>query len=39
VSKCREDENMLSPYSKNSLSAGCFVKAGPISSAGTVEFV
>jgi hypothetical protein len=40
VSNCREYENMfLSPCMKISLFAGCFLKAGPTSSAGRVEFI
>jgi hypothetical protein len=40
VSNCREDENMfLSPCMKISLSAGYFLKAGPTSRAGRVEFI
>jgi hypothetical protein len=40
VSNCTEDENMLlSPCMKKSLSAGCFLKSGLISSSCTVEFV
>ena len=36
----REDDNMfLFPCMKISLSAACFLKAGPISSAGRVEFI
>jgi len=41
VSNCREDDSMLlSPYrEKKSLTVGWFLKAIPISSAGTVEFI
>jgi len=39
-SNCREDDNIfLYPCRKTSLSAGCFLKAGPIPSACTVEFI
>jgi hypothetical protein len=38
VSNCREDEN-ISIYQKNFLSAGCFQNSGLISSACTVEFI
>jgi hypothetical protein len=37
---CREDKKIfLSPCRKKSLSTGCFLKAGLISSACRVEFV
>jgi hypothetical protein len=40
ASNFREDDNVfLCPCMKISLSAGCFLKAGPISIAGRVEFI
>jgi len=40
ASNFREDDNMfLCPCVKISLSAGCFLKAGPISGACIVEFI
>jgi len=40
ASNCRETENVfLSPSRKKSVSARCFLKAGLISRACTVEFI
>ena len=40
MSNCREDENMLlSPYKKNPIPSGCFLKSGPNLNAGTVKFI